>query len=662
MILSTLAVAVLGSAPMADVWPFKSRRLADGSVEYVYDLTALKASSGFADAKEANGEDVVKKFLTGLPKQVTVKLPVQTGLTLTGGQGLELAPMTNAFAATPDGPLATDNPLGKKAGARLLAPLDPRTPKVLVGVELPLWLARQLEDSALAAVEVDTEWMRRDLWTKVAERAIARAKTSAGDTKEGSFALATRVLAAASCGDATKLPGLAKNDPEYKLAVEAELSKLNADGDSVVAPAPWASNAELTCAWYRARALSRPFEQSRAGTAAVLVFAELLEKDAKLTTLWERTRQRRDRFVGAPVAEPLIAWKSAAKGNLAGALDGLNEFIEALPLNNRTPPPLVAWPATPFSKFLSELSGAERSAAMDELTAAVADGRVKPAGTSWPVAREAAMAPLLADASKAVSIDSSWRDRLSGAFSALQGSHREARRGGLDAEDEILDRTELKLRLNAPPLLEIEPTPLAFERQARSLEALIAALTAENLTGLKGLNADGKRSGDSIVNESKRLLALLDGLAKLASVDASGVEGKGVTDARRFVGGWRSELGLTRDVRATFALPWAAGSERAHAAIVGVSRRELRVGFSSPPKAELVQDGKSFVVNTAVEQRYLVPVLVTVGAVAPHTLKAADRAALKSIVDGQGRSLEKVEGALQESLHGDRRPGVIGSE
>ena len=662
MILSTLAVAFLGSAPMADVWPFKSRRLADGSIEYVYDLTALKASSGFADAKEANGDDVVKKFLAGLPKQVTVKLPVQTGLALTGGQGLELAPMTNSFALTPDGPLATDNPLGKKAGARLLAPLDPRTPKVLVGTELPLWLARQLEDSALAAVEVDTEWMRRELWTKVAERAIARAKSSAGDTKEGSFALATRVLAAASCGDPSKLPALAKNDAEYKVAVEAELSKLKADGDSVVAPAPWSNNAELVCAWHRARTLSRPFESSRAGTAAVLVFAELLEKDPKLNTLWERTRQRRDRFVGAPTDEPLLAWKTAAKGNLAGALDGLNEFLEALPLNNRTPPPLVAWPSTPFSKFLSELSGAERSAAMDELTAAVADGRVKPVGSSWPGLRDAAMAPLLVDSSKAVSIDSSWRDRLSGSFAALLGSHREARRGGLDADDEVLDRTQLKLRLNAPPLLEVEPTPLAFEKQARSLEALVAALTAENLTGLKGLNADGKRSGEPLVTECKRLLALLDGLSKLATVDASGIEGKGVAEARRFVDTWRSELGLTRDVRATFAFPWAAGSERAHAAIVGVSRRELRVGFSSPPKAELAQAGASFVVNTAVEQRYLVPVLVTVGAIAPHTIKAADRAVLKSIIDGQGRSLEKVEGALQESLHGDHKPGVIGSE
>jgi hypothetical protein len=662
MILSTLAVALLGSAPMADVWPFKGKRLADGSIEYVYDLTALKASSGFGDAKEANGDDVVKTFLAGLPKQVTVKLPAQTGLTLTGGQGLELAPMSNSFALTPDGPLATDNPLGKKAGARLLAPLDPRSPKVLVGTELPLWLARQLEDAALAAVEVDTEWMRRELWTKVAERAVARAKNSAADTREGAFALATRVLAAASCGDATKLPPLAKNDPEYKLAVEAALSKLNIDGDSVVAPAPWASHPELTCAWHRARTLSRPFEQSRAGTAAVLVFAELLEKDPKLNALWERTRQRRDRFVGAPTDEPLLAWKAAAKGNLAGALNGLNEFIEALPLNNRTPPPLVAWPATPFSKFLSELSGAERSAAMDELTAAVADGRVKPAGTSWPVLREAALAPLLVDSSKAVAIDSSWRDRLSGAFSALQGSHREARRGGLDADAEILERTQLKLRLNAPPLLEVEPTPAAFERQARALEALAAALTAENLTGLKGLTVDGKRTPDSIVNESKRLVSLLDGLAKLAGVDSSSVEGKGVTDARRFVDTWRSDLGLTRDVRATFAFPWAAGSERAHAAIVGVSRRELRVGFSSPPKAELVQDGKSFVVNTAVEQRYLVPVLVTLGANAPHTVKAADRTVLKAIIDGQGRSLEKVEGALPESLHGEHKPGVFDPE
>ncbi|MBE2251714.1 MAG: hypothetical protein IAE78_19375 [Myxococcus sp.] len=662
MILSTLAVAVLGSAPMADVWPFRSKRLSDGSIEYAYDLTALKKSPGFGDAKEANGEEAVKKFLAELPRQVTVKVPKQPGVTLTGGQGLELAPLSTSFALTPDGPLATDTPLGKKAGARLLAPLDPRTPKLLVGVELPLWLSRQVQDAALAAVEVDTEWMRRELWTKVAEWAVARARSSAGDTREGAFALASRVLAASSCGDVAKLPAFARNDPELKTPVEAELAKLSADGDSVVAPSPWSQSPELSCAWFRARALSRPFEQSRAGTAAVLVFAELLEKDARLNALFERTRQRRDRFVGASVDEPFVAFKAAAKGNYEGALDGLNDFIEALPLTGRVPPPLVAWPSTPFSKFLAELKGAERSAAMDELTAAVADGRVKAAGTTWPELRDAAMAPLLIDTSKAVAIDSSWRDRLSGAFAALQGSHRDARRGGLDADDEVLDRTQLKVRLNVPPMLEVEPARGAFERQARALEALVAALTAENLTGLKGLNADGKRNPEPVVNECKRLIGLLDGLATLSSVDATSVDGKQVAEARRFLASWRSEGGLKRDVRATFALSWAAGSERAHAAVAGVSRRELRVGFSTPPKPEVVEQSTAFVVNTAVEQRYLVPVLVTVGAIAPHTLKTADRAAFKAVVDAQGRSLEKLEGALHETLHRDGLPGVIGPE
>lgn len=659
---SIFVVAVLAGAPMADVWPFQGKRLADGSTEYSYDLTALKASRGFADAKEANGEEALKKFLAGLPKQVTVKVAAGAGLTLNGGLGLEPAPLATSFALTPDGPLASENPLGKKTQARLLAPLDPRTPKVLVGAELPLWLARQVEEQAVAAVEIDTEWMRRELWTKVAERALAHGKASGGDTREGAFALAARVLASASCGEATKMPASAKNDPELKTLVEAELARLADDGDSVVPPVPFSWTPELSCAWLRARALSRPFEQSRAGTAAVLVFFSILDKDPKLANLWERTRQRRDRFLGAPKDEPVLAWRAAAKGDVAKALDSLSDFIEALPVADRRPPGLVAWPSTPFSKFLSELSGAERSAAMDELTAAVADGRVAPAGDAWPVRREAALAPLPADAPKTVTVDSGWRDRLSGAFAALQGSHREARRGGLDADEEELERTQLKIRLNVPPLLEVEPTGLAFERQARSLEALVTALGQENLTGLKGFTVEGKRSIDTVVNDAKRLVPLLEGLAKLAQPEAGGIEGKAVVEARRFLATWRSEAGLTRDVRATFVSPYSAGSERAHAAVVGVSRRELRVGFSPAPKASVVQDAAPFVVNTAVEQRYLVPVLVTLGAVAPHTMRAADRAALKSAIEAGGRDLTKLDAALHESLHGGGQPGVMRTE
>lgn len=660
MVLSALCVVVLTGAPMADVWPFQARRLPDGAVEYGYDLTALKASSGFTEAKATHGDEAVKKFLAGLPRQVTVKLPPGVTLSLSGGQGLELAPLATSFALTPDGPLATDNPLGRKAGARLLAPLDPRTPKVLPGAELPLWLARDLELQALAAIELDTEWMRRELWSKVTERALARARSSTGDTREGAFALAARVAASSACGDVSRLPPALKGDSELKTAVEAELQRFRSDGDGLVPPAPWAWSPELGCAWLRTRMLARPLEQSRAGTAAVLVFFELLDKDPKLKALWERTRQRRDRFVGAPGDEPILAWRAATKGDVARALEVLSEFIDALPLNGRAPPPLIAGPSTPFTKFISELSGAERSAAMDELSAAVGDGRVQPSGDGWPQRREAALAPLLSETSKLVQIDSSWRDRLGGAFAALQGSHREARRGGLDAEDEQLERTELALRLNVPPALEVEPTGLAFERSARSLEALASALTAESLAGLKGLGPDGRRAGEPLVSTARRLVPLLDGLSQLAQPGVP-TEGKQVAEARRFVATWRSDPGLSRDVRATFAAWWAVGSERSHAAIAGVSRRELRVAFANPPTVSLQGEAKGFVLNTAVEQRYLVPVLVTLGATAPHTLPSADRTSFRTAVDAAGRDLAKLEGALQETLHASGTPGVNGN-
>ncbi len=650
MILSGFVVAALSAAPMADVWPFRGQRLADGSIEYVYDLTALKASSGFADAKEANGEEAVKQFLAKLPRQVTVKVPVAGPLSLTSGQGLENAPLAVSFATSPDGPLATDDPLGKKPGARLLAPLDPRTPKVLVGVEVPLLLARTVEDSALAAVEVDTEWMRRELWTKVAEKAIAKAKTGSGDAREGAFALAARVLAANSCLDATKLPPAVKAEAELKTAIDAEYAKLTSDSDSLVAPNPWSSSPELSCAWQRGRALARPFEQSRAGTAAVLVFLEILGKDPKLQALFDRVRQRRDAFLGSANETQLAAFKAAAKGDPGAALEGLNEFIEALPLGERTPPPLMAWPSTPFTKFLSELTGAERGAALDELSAAVGDGRVSPSGSSWPVARDAALAALLHDSSKAVQIDSGWRDRLGGVFAAFQGAHREASRGGLEADDEVLERTQLELRLNVPPFLELEPVPLVFRRAARSLEALAAALAKENLTGLRGVSAEQRRSGEPIVAETKRLVPLLDGLASLSSMEGA-VEGKGIAEARRFLAGWRADPLLGRDLRSTSASAFASGSERAHAAIVGVSRRELRVGWTSAPKPTIVGEAKGFVLNAAVEQRFLVPVMVTLGANAPHTLKPADRTKLKQLIDAAGRQPTKIEGTLQEALH-----------
>jgi hypothetical protein len=659
--LALLSAVVLANAPMADVWPFKGARLPDGTIEYAYDLTALKASTGFGDAKEAHGEDRVKAFLAGLPKQVLVRVPAGVPVAVTSGQGLEQAPLATSFALTPEGTLATDNPLGRKAGARLLAPLDARTPKLLVGAELPLWWARQLEDAALAAVELDTEWLRRELWTKVGEQAVARFRTTGGDAREGALTLAARVWWAASCGELSRLPAPVKNDAELKTAIEAERAKLSVDVDGQVAPAPWSTVPELGCAFHRARVLSRPFDQSRAGTAAVLTFLELLQRDPKLKGLWERTRQRRDRFLGAPAKEPVLVWREQAKGDPAQALDALNEFIEALPVTGRAPPPLVAWPETPFSTFLAALSGPERMAAMEELAAAVGDGRVAAPGAAaspgWPLLREAALAALLSSGSKAVQVDSGWRDRLGGAFAALQGSHHDARRGGLDADDEVLDRTKLEVRLNVPPLLEVEPAAEAFALQARSLVALADTLSAEGLTGLSGLGPDGKRTGP-VVAEARRVAGLLRALAALAQVDGTAVDGKALSEARRFVATWRAEPGLTRDVRAAFVSPVATGSERSHAALVGVSRRELRVGFAAAARPAIVGASTGFVLNASVEQRYLVPVLVTVGASGSALAKPVERAKLKAAVDGAGRDLEKLEAVFHEALHGDGSSGV----
>lgn len=658
MILSALAVAVLHAAPMADVWPFKGQRLTDGSIEYVYDLTALKASTGFSDAKEANGEEAVATFLKALPKQVTVRVPSGAPLTLTSGQGLELGPLSTSFASASDGALVTDDPLGKKPGARLLAPLDARAPKLLVGVEVPLLLARQVEDAALAAVELDTEALRRDFWSKISERALAMAKSGVGDVREGALTLSARVVAGASCGDLNKLPPSVKNDGELKTAVEAELARLARDGDAAVPPAPWDWSPELSCAWVRTKVLSKPFEQSRAGTAAVLVFLHLLAKDPKLQALYDRIRERHALFLGDADESAFNTFKSVAKGNAEAAVDDLNGFIDGLPLNQRVPPPLLSWPSTPFSKFLTELSGPERSAAMDELSAALVDGRVAITGTSWPSAREAALAALVRPHASNLHVDSGWRDRLTGSFCALQGAHRDASRSGLEGEGEQLDRSQLVLRLNVPPLLEVEPIPEAFERQARSLHALVDALGKAKLTGLRGLLPEQRRSAETIVNHCKRVIPILEGLAKVGAIDAGAIDAKQVAEARRFLANWRSEAGLSRDVRAAFAAPIAAGSERAHSAIVGISRRELRVGWASPPKPALVTADKAFVLNVDVEQRYIVPVLATVGSIAPHTLKPANRATLRQIVDRSAKDLSKLDGAIQEALHPEAVMGV----
>lgn len=648
--MSALAIAVsavMAGAPMVDVSPFSLKHAADGSLEYSYDLTLVKSAPPPADAISAHGEDKVKAFLKSLPRTMKVVVAPGAPIEVAAGRAIEPGKMTTAFATISDGPMASDNPLADKKGARLRPAFDVNEPRLLLSAEAVAWEVREIELSALAAIEVDTEALRRELWSKVFEQALLRLKSGQGDAKEGALALAARVAAASACLDKAKVPAAVRADSELSLAVDAELSKLAESSDALIAPQPWSWRPELTCAWVRSRALGLPFERSRAGTGAVLLFLDLLQRDPKLGALYEKVRSRRDRFLGAPRSDGIALWKERAAGKPAEALEGLNEFIEALPMDDRVPPPLLASASTPFNRFLGELSGAERAHAFAELVTAVQDGRVNAASDTWPNARDAALSPLCAqDKGKVVQFDGDWRERLTVAFSTLLGSAGEARGSGPPPERSDVERSELKVRLLVPPAIEVEPLPELFARQAEALQKLIDALGAEKLTGLASLAADGSR-GAPITATAKTWLPRLKGLAALAHPEQQA--SKDLGPGRQLATAWRAEPAFSRDVREVSASPVAMPADRHHAAIIGVARRELTVTWTLPPKLTLATAFEGAVLEPS-EQRYIVPVLMSVEAPAPPTKRPMDRATLKALVEQAQREPTEAEGAFVEAV------------
>ncbi|MGV3625240.1 MAG: hypothetical protein ACO1OB_30795 [Archangium sp.] len=640
--LNAALLVSLAAVPMADVSPFAVKPLPDGALEYSYDLSPLKAAGGSPDAVQTHGEEKVKAFLKTLPN--TVKLRVEPGSPweVTAGRGVETGRLATSFAGVADNAIDSDNPLAIKKGAKLRPPLDPAEPKVLLSAEAVAWEVRQLELAALAAEELDTEALRRVLWNKVLAQAIARHQNSGGDVREGSLALAARVAAGAACLDGSKVPANVRADSDASIATDAEISRLNDATDALLAPAPWSGKPELSCAWVRMQVMAQPFERSRAGSAAVLLFLDMLARDPKLGALWEKIRARRDKFLGAPATEAVAMWKEKTKGDPARSLEGLNEFLESLPVDERMPPGLVGAATTPFTRFLFELDGVERRDAFEELANAVADGRVNPRLESWPSARESVLAALCQpDAHKSIRFDGDWRDRLQGAFSNLQGSASEGRARGASIEREDGERSKLEVRLLAPPSLEVEPLPELYARAATSLERLVQALQSEQLSGLKD-------NTGSFVSAAKTLIPRLHGLAALANPDTASA--KEVAEGRRWASAWRKDAALRRDVREAAASPVAMSSERAHAAVVGVSRRELAVSYGKPPKISAVGKAIEGVVFQPSEQRYIIPVLVTVGSSAGPRVKPMERNKLKSLVDAADRDAHQVEGSFAEAL------------
>jgi hypothetical protein len=655
---STLAV---GGAPqrqaLLDVWPYAAKRVADAGTEYSYDLRAAKTLGGSPDALAAYGEAEVSTFIRELPREVKVRVQYAPAISLSAGRGPETRALATAFAATDDAPLVVDGPLPQEEVARLRPPLHPLMPKLLPGVGMLLWYQRQLEDGALAAVELASEAQRREVWGKVLERALARAPKVEADAREGALALAARILVANACLDSAKLASVARANAALRASVERELAHQLADPDALVVQTPWSWQPELACVANRARAMARPFIDSRAGIAAVLTFLDLVEADPKLRSAWEGLRARQQRFHGPPAAEPILGWLGAAKGKPADAIEGMSEFLQALPMDSRSPPGLMGLSVSPFRHLLDELDRRARGQDVDELAAAVQDGRLERAlaANSWVASREATLAAVVSFAADPrIDVESTWRAPLTSAFAWLQGRAAPGQEGGQEYVPREGERSRLRVRLMVPPVLEVEPLPLVFERAASSLERLARALAEERLTSLRALSPDGTRAETTLAQDVARLQRVMRGLALLAESDPRREGVEALIAARRFLERWASDPVFARDVRSASAAPGSIEGTRLHAALAGVTRVELVTRFTAAPAIEVVgqaggEDGL-FEVSSDVEQRYLVPTGLAVSASAPAAAGPLSRSVLRAVLDGAGRDPAKVEVAFQEAV------------
>jgi hypothetical protein len=519
------------------------------------------------------------------------------------------------------------------------------------------WQVRDLEAAALAAIETRNEAGRSEFWSRVQEHAHKRFKTSLSDAREGALALLARVVAASSCLDPSRVPGALMADEQIKSAVTAELIAIVEHHHFSVVPEPYDRSNTLACGWIRTQIMGLPMEASRVGSAAVLTFLELLAKDERLKLLYAEIRARRDVYQGRVTTEPLLAWRDQAGKDPEASLEAMAEFLEKLAVASRAPPPLLAVGHTPFEQFFLDLKDAERLAAFEDLAQVIQDGRLSESLTdarTWLETRESALTALaVQDPSAPVQFSSGAKDRLIGAFAALQNGHHEVSQKSRDLPAAGEDRSDLYVRLRVPPSLELEPVPQVFSRLADGLEKLTALLKSEGLTKLAGLDRGGERQSKPVASEANTLIQRLRGLAALASWGAL-AQGPHVAAARHFLSTWRSDESLARDVRHVSALPWLVGKERPHTAVLGVVRTEVAVGFGTAPRATLVGPAADFELAPA-EQRYLVPMLLTVGQGLPPDALPMNASRLRNVLESVSRDREAAVGQVLEALHRDAR-------
>jgi hypothetical protein len=637
--LAATVATVAAAGPLAEVWPYQSKRVDAATLEYAYDLTALKQSGGNPDARAENGDEAVAAFLKALPRDVRLKVKSGPLLYISAARGIEATSLAVSFASVAEGPLASDDPLQRKPKARVRPALDPDEPKLLPAAEMVLWRARRLEDGALAAAALDTDRLLKGFLQQLQQQALARAKNGEGDLRDGALMLAARLAVALACLEPNRLSA----PPSISGEAKGQLEDLLHDEGL---PAPrgfWEWSDELKCAWRRWGALGASFAPSRGGYAAGLVTLSLL-KDPKLKVQWLKLRGRRDALFGGPQVEPLSEYLAKAGGDADVALDDMMPVIDR---QGSTPPPVLAAPRAPFAEFLQSLSGPERAQPVDELSTAVADGRVRlPTETTAGVEalRQAALAAFsVAEQPKGLQFDAGWRDRLVSAFCALQGAWHEPRESNFEPSQPEVVRSELKVVLEAPPSLEVEPLPDAYRRASDAAARLASVLSVEGLASVSPIDPEGLPSAPA-VPELKRWQSVLAGLAVISARET--FETPDVANARRFLAGWRADPLLQRDVRFASAHPVAFDGERLHAVIAGVARRELSVQFAEVPQAEIVGGPSGVVADLKAEQRYLVPVLYALGYRQKASEPSLRFAPLRKAIDQANRQPLQIPAAL----------------
>ncbi len=655
------AGVLAGPLYAAKVWPSKVKRTED-RLEYVYDLSAVKAGAVSPDARAEVSPNELSAFLARLPKEARLSLTLEGAVVAMAAHGgLERAPLAPTFSKVPPSPVSGDSP-------RLLPSLD-----------LVLWKVRQVEDGALAAIEIAAEsgslgltLSRAELWRRVLAESVERFRNLTGNARDGARVLAARV-AASNCLDTSALLPELEATPELVEALGREVAAFREDS-SMVPRSPYSWSQKLRCIWVRQRVLGTPLPNDRAGVAAALTLLSILDADAKLARAYAELRQLRDVLHGKPGEDPLEQFRTVAgDAGPSGALGDLPGFYERLAVafggaEGAPKPAVFELPQTPVTQFLAQLQAAERVNAMDELAIAIQEGRVAltpELHSPWALYRASALAPLLLPEQEGgmaghLIVDAPYRSRLTTAYFALQLAHRPEDEPSHEEEVPSDDGSvELKIRLEVPPHLEVEPLPAAYARAARSLERLRTYLESNRKAGaLVGLTPDGRRR-ETLRAEVGRLAEVLEGLSLLShqvagpgpsAVDHRPDDDRALKAARKFLASWRSDPDLGLDVRALEAPLVVVPGEPVASGVFGVGRREVRSTFSTAPRVEVSSAAEGLVVpNVAAAQRYFIPVLATGSAVSANA-RHLSRAQFRALCDRSGRLREAIESALVDVL------------